>query len=74
MLIALCASAFSARACRMSAFNVCESWIMHVSAARLHLMQASALKGFELAQTHQIIGQGRAKTVIADEPCYIRAF
>ena len=46
----------------MSAFNVRESWIMHASAAQLHLMHtnaaqvhASALKEFKSAHTRQII-------------------
>ena len=54
---------------------------MHASAVRLHLMHtsttrvhASALKELKLACICQIIEYGHAKTVIADETCYVRAF
>ena len=54
-------SAFYARERCMSAFNACEYW-------------ASVFKGFKLARTRQIIEKGHTKTVIADEPCYVRPF
>ena len=82
MLVACRASAFSVRERRTSAFNVRESWIMYASAARLHLMHAStarvhasALKEFKLACRYTPNYRVRArKKMIADEPCYVRAF
>ena len=73
----------------MSAFNACEcctsacecskrTWRSHWSSSLLPSLKTTILSSigrcFKLACTRQIIDQGHGKKVIADEPCYIRAF
>ena len=74
-----CTSAFSACECCMGACECSQrTWRSHWSSSLLLSLKTTMLFSiggcFKLALTRQIIDQGHRKTVIADEPCYVRAF